>query len=723
VLIQLSTALANPIVSNLIEPVDYFSGRNDELKKIHIYLSKYKNASAVGFSGVGKSQIVRKYAFENKGAYELIWFIDCSLNLERQFTNLAREINIKLNKNENLLPENEDARSSILNYISSKKNILIVLDNLKIGQNEVIQDFINFEHNGHIIFCSQDSAGLPQIVRINNLPKNDVGNVLDKIIMNRTSKEKEALNNILKGYPLLIAQAALLLKDNEYLTVEDYKKIFYDQKNIQDHINIALQNLSFQAKSLLYKLALMDNTFSRSCINMVDTGLNMENLQELIRFGLVSDAGLVNNVQTFEMHDIIKGALLDSEEVNVIAIIKLMVAGINNFLPKSSTNRYKLFLDDSTLLNNIEALEQNAILHKVPFLDILALTRHRLIFFLFSRNETALDSIQKWFEDCNDIDFKKILNPADKVNYSECIFVFGLNDSILKQNKEKGYEKIKLAQNIMELVPGEQNFKVSIYGQLAQYYIGTGDLERAGYNLQKMQSLKKQYPEVELSLRLYYLVKTRIFLNTADYENALREINHYLEQEEAKALSNDTFLNSAYLLQAKILNCMKNYQKAKEIILRISNRVNFKVQEDDSIAITLAELSIAELGLNNDKALALDYAEQANDVFKKNKSRNQDILFSKNIYLARVMVTRANALSAMGKFQEAIEEYLIAETIYYNRYKLNMKNIDDVSYMYYNAAVTGKKMGANGWFKKFHNKHLKYFGRNHHRSLELDQLL
>ena len=74
----------------------------------------------------------------------------------------------------------------------------------------------------------------------------------------------------------------------------------------------------------------------------------------------------------------------------------------------------------------------------------------------------------------------------------------------------------------------------------------------------------------------------------------------------------------------------------------------------------------------------------------------------------------------MGYFQKALEEYLLAEVIYYNKYKFNMKNIDDISYMYYNAALAGKSIETNVWFTQFRNKHLKYFGLSHKRSIELD---
>jgi tetratricopeptide (TPR) repeat protein len=256
---------------------------------------------------------------------------------------------------------------------------------------------------------------------------------------------------------------------------------------------------------------------------------------------------------------------------------------------------------------------------------------------------------------------------------------------------------------------------------LAQYYVDIGDLKNAEESLQKMLLLKTKYPEIELSPRLYYLVNSKIYLNNGQYEFALKEIEYCLGIEENKIILNNTFLYGTYLLQARILNRMKNYNKAKEICLKIYKQSTFTKLDSDLIALTYIELSTAELGLNSINNDAFNYAEQAYKLLKNNKIRNNDILHSRDTYLADAIVAKSNALSSVGKPQQAIEGYLVAEVIYYNKYKNNMKNIDDISYMYYNAALAGKNMKTNSiWFTQFHNKHLKYFGQNHQRSKELD---
>ncbi|WP_257008687.1 hypothetical protein [Rickettsia sp. wq] len=71
-------------ISNLVTPVSYFIDHISQLKKIKSNLIKYKQSSLVGVSGMGKTQLARMYAYDNKADYDLIWFIDCNLDIDQQ---------------------------------------------------------------------------------------------------------------------------------------------------------------------------------------------------------------------------------------------------------------------------------------------------------------------------------------------------------------------------------------------------------------------------------------------------------------------------------------------------------------------------------------------------------------------------------------------------------------------------------------------------------------
>jgi len=451
-LIQMQVVLASPSVSNLIEPQECFGGRGSELKKISNDLNRYKKSSLIGLSGIGKTQLSRMYAITNQERYDIIWFFDCNQNLDRQFSQLAKEINAYLYKGNKILAEDSGAKNAVINHLKHKNKILLVFDNLKINQNKMVQEFIDLEHNIHILFSSQDANKLPHIVRLQNLSYKDTKEILDKILSELPEEEKVKLSNILKGYPILISQAAYLLNDNKHLTIEDYKKNFYGKENIIDtNIKIILQNLSRPTKALLSKLIFIDNTFSQDVINRINKGNNVNEIQELVRFGLINYTNISNNKNFFEMHDTIKKSLIENtNQAHIITTIESLIISIHNSLPKRSLDRYKLFLENNTLLNSIEHLEQMAMNYNIDFFKTIVLTRHKLVFAVFSRDTLTLSKIQKLFKsvgkDHNDIKKNDILK---RVSYSECIFFLGLDDFIFYGNVEDTKKKLELAKEIM----------------------------------------------------------------------------------------------------------------------------------------------------------------------------------------------------------------------------------------------------------------------------------
>ena len=143
-------------ISNLIMPVSYFVDHVKQLNLLKENLTKYRQASVIGVSGLGKTQVTRMYVHENKDYYEIIWFIDCNLDINEELLKLAKAINAvaktKLISEEDIF----SVKKELLAYLSNKDHWLLVFDNLKINENQKIKEFIDWEHNGHVIFVSQD---------------------------------------------------------------------------------------------------------------------------------------------------------------------------------------------------------------------------------------------------------------------------------------------------------------------------------------------------------------------------------------------------------------------------------------------------------------------------------------------------------------------------------------------------------------------------------------
>jgi ABC-type phosphate/phosphonate transport system ATPase subunit len=116
----------------MVEPVSYFVNHKNHLQNLNTNLEKYHQASVVGISGMGKTQLIRMYSKDYSAKYDLIWFFDCNLDLNHEFLKLATEINKHLEQNP--LPlEMSGVKKEVMHYLTTKKNWLLVFDNKRVA--------------------------------------------------------------------------------------------------------------------------------------------------------------------------------------------------------------------------------------------------------------------------------------------------------------------------------------------------------------------------------------------------------------------------------------------------------------------------------------------------------------------------------------------------------------------------------------------------------------
>ncbi|WP_231278379.1 hypothetical protein [Rickettsia bellii] len=112
-----------------------------------------------------------------------------------------------------------------MEYLGQNDKWLLIFDNLKVGENKKIQDFINWEHNGNIIFCSQDSDRMPYIVKAVPFEKPKTIKLANIILLDKDNNLVEFLVQEFKGYPVLIVQGAQILNNVPGLDKEEYKNL------------------------------------------------------------------------------------------------------------------------------------------------------------------------------------------------------------------------------------------------------------------------------------------------------------------------------------------------------------------------------------------------------------------------------------------------------------------------------------------------------------------
>ena len=354
-----NSSFANGQISNLIAPVSYFVDHVQQLTLLKSDLVRYRQASIVGTSGIGKTQAARMYSYENKDNYDLIWFIDSNLDINEEFQKLAKSINLSFKTN--VISEDiKLVKKNTMEYLASKDKWLLVFDNLKVKENQKIKEFINWEHNGNVIFVSQDKELLPNIVEITKFNKNDTIALVDNLLKNKDLKDIEFLNEEFKGYPILIVQGAQLLNQVKGLNKVEYKKKIHDSADkIKLNITLAMNELKPSAKQLLNKIALINNqAFSKQLLNIItdSNGTLGDDIYELSKFSLISNIDTNQENPIFEMHDVVAQKIQqvngDSNNQNCLEEI---ITNLIKSMPKNVLKSH-IFRTAKTIHENLEII-------------------------------------------------------------------------------------------------------------------------------------------------------------------------------------------------------------------------------------------------------------------------------------------------------------------------------------------------------------------------------
>lgn len=675
------------VISRRIDSVSYFVNRQTELTTISQNLQSYKITSIVGISGIGKTELARKYALTKSDEYDLIWFIDSSLDLNEQFLSLAKQINSKLlGKSNQKIAENlENSMQEVMQFLSTTKRWLLVFDNLRLGQNSKLNNIIDWSHNGHVIICSQDSTNLPHIVYLHRLEEHNATELLRKILNSDDTDSDifKALIEIYNGYPAPIVRGAILMKEHKYLTLDEYKAILEKSDNpVKSHMKLILELLDHEDKRLLYYIVLLNNQeFSKNFLQMLFNKKDKvgEHLYNLYKFGLIKNIEHNNNF--FEMHDSVKDSILEIlSEDEIRDNLAVIIDSINKLMPQGVCSRYSFITSDDTIKSNLEVLLENAEKYKVDIYKILQLRKNLSSYYSAIGNHYNWEKMKKWLEQKEKNKILQIgkMKNENIVNYSWYLVDCGIFEEFVKADYISALDFYDKAAAVIGNINDEPELKATIFWQRAQTYIYRGDISSAEKNILASEEIINNFPKADLDIGLYWFIKARILLAKGKYIEALKLVDINIKQDAH--LPRDTFTAPTFILKSEILNYMARYRESNDVISAIySQEIGDKVPESELHGRILVQLSRAKLGLGNIDE-AFKYAKIACSLFEKDIHK-YNIKTVLNTEYAAALVAKANALVAKKDYVSALESYNEAEIIYFRKYGENYFNMDDILYL------------------------------------------
>ena len=535
------------VVEKRLNPVAYFVDRTEPTKDILQSLSLHKTVSLVGVTSIGKTEIARNYALTNREKYELIWFFDASLDLNEQFVLLAKKINETLlatSKNK-LSEEPNKAQKETMDFLTGRKNWLLVFDNLRLNQNKKIAPIINWNHDGHIIICAQDSATLPNNIYIHQLDKENGMKLLQKILGNdQVSQELlEKLVDIFKGYPGPIVQGALLLKEHKYLSIDEYKNILMKSSNpVKKHMELVLNLLNDNDKKLLRTIAVLNNqNFSKNLLNILlgNDGYIAEGLQHLSQFGLIKNTENKDNTNLFEMHDAIKEGVLElATEKEVEEELTKVIGALNSLMQKKGEmSRYGFITSDATIKSNLDILLDNAEKYKVNIYVVLELRKNLAGYYMSLLDYYNMEKMKNWLEDkkiSESLDSRKMTNPQ-KISYSWYLNDIGVYEHFAKSKYVSALSYFLKARDIIKDIKEARLLEAAILLQIAQAQVYSGDIINTEKELEQYSILaEKNKPYIDNKdskddEATYWYIKTRVLLSKRQYPDALAAIDNTIK--------------------------------------------------------------------------------------------------------------------------------------------------------------------------------------------------
>ncbi|MEY4463718.1 MAG: hypothetical protein RLZZ81_689 [Pseudomonadota bacterium] len=712
-------------ISNLVVPVSYFINHVSQLEKLKENLNKYKQSSVVGVSGMGKTQLARMYAYENKDNYNIIWFIDCNLNIEQQLLKLSKAINTEV-KSPVISEDMAVMRKDLMGYLASKDKWLLVFDNLKIGENKKIEDFINWEYNGNIIFCSQDGELLSHIVKVNAFTEPETALLAKNILENKNSELINFLTQEFGGYPILVVQGAQILNQVQGLNLEEYKKKIKASKDkIELNIKLAINELKSSAKRLLDEIALLNNqSFSKELLNSITDDKNSvdDDIYQLSKFALITNIEPNEVNPIFEMHDVIAEKILQiNKSKENKGSLERIVTNLLNSIPKSLV-KGRIFRNAKTIPYNIEIITKNAEKYNISIYKILELKLNLLIQYANSSDLYNSKKLVNWF-DKNDQKGKFklwIMNNEEKFAYAAYLGRIGWYYRTWSDPK-KAIEYDTKAKQVFDEVKGYDSIKCNVVFGSAISNIQLGNLEEAEKNIQMMEDMFDQNLVDQTDIATVYYAKAKLFnIQGKNYE-ALKRIDDSINAcVETGMKPRDLFLTGSYLIKIDILNSLKKYQEALSLLKQVYDMNKLSKKEENQVfGRIFTQMSRAKLGLG-DATEALEYARKAKTIFINDPTRsNKEVITSADIDFAKTFVAEGYALVLLGENEKAVEIYATAENIYWNNYKENMKNIYEISNMYFDAAKASCTLPKKFWYEKFRNNQIEKFGADHPNSIKI----
>lgn len=534
-----------------------FIGRRDKVGEIFHYLYDNEKVVLTGLSGIGKTQIAKRYLHLNKSKYDLIcWIEACNIeDLNNEYYRMYCSFNLGADK---VIKDIDIIKEKVKEYISTFNKSLIIFDNA----NEI--DFgVLREHfpsgESDIIVTTQNSTydgSYFKEIKVNNLDPLDgqalLINNTDKRNPAKSDKEDiEELVRMLSSYPLALEHARAYINKLK-ISVRDYINLYNENR-----IEIMGNELTEYHSTILttYRIILKKiSSLNCGCILFLNKCAFLYSHNIPIN-ELFIDTKLYSTIDLYNIIDsLMSYSLVEIENSNMLYIHGIIQEYIKNDL--RNENKY-----NETIIETLELIYRRLSIE-------IQNEESKNICELVIPHAVNISNIA-----CNN-DIGVILNLKVLNKIANVFYKFGKYKEALIY-----YKKILLTSENVEL---EKYIYTLNFEAMCYHYLKTrGALEKALKAIdifhEKEEELKK-YIKKELIERLACVLygNTGIILKDSFRYNSSNKLNdslkYFKEALKYAVLLNDSDLKSRqycnigniYKHKGELENSMRNFENALE---------------------------------------------------------------------------------------------------------------------------------------------------------------
>lgn len=712
-------------ITNEKKPIYFFVNHDLQITELRDKLVKEGKVGITGITGKGKSELAKKYVERFKNEYELISFFNVDADLTPQYVNFAKDINSSICAREkcqvSLSPN--DVYDSLKNFLAHRQDWLLVFDNIKLKQNDRIENMLNWENNGHIIITTQDASNIKNRVDLSYIKDEDAELLIKKIIPEASVELTKKIIEVCKGYPYLLGHVSTFIANYKHKDLNEIIRHISECDNpVSGFTKTLLKFLTSNEKEFLFKAILLDNhSMSKKLLGNVlsaESKTLFSSIHTLVNAGVLEQINDDIDNPIFQIHDVLQAELLRSSASGVnTANINQIIDKAINLLPKDSIiQRYQIISGDKTMISNLEKILANGELYSADIYKLLELRKYLLDYYIETRDKANSKKLVQWFEAKAKFLAVNKMSEKQKDIYSYYLTKIGVCEELLYEHYKEAIIYYKRAFEIANTISQPLSKFVAKF-QLINAQLAIGDVSEAEQALKEAKEILKDNGGEKIKDDWLWSLQAKIFLIQGKNQEVIDILDKSIKPEENSKDNKTARYLGMDLLKAEALNNIKDYQSAYDISNKchLMNKKHI-IDHKEIDAKTLIQLGIAENGLSRNHEAKM-HIEEAIKILKS-KENNKDESSAADRLLAMAYAAMGDIFAGTTESEKSLEYYDRAENILYNRYRQNIYGLEEVGHILCQGVKAACRLKDKMWSDKFMEKLIKYFGQNNPKTIE-----